>query len=188
MVAQEEITTLLHRAQHGDEKAFNTLFPIVYKELRKTAHHIRFRMQSMETMNTTAVVHEAYLRMAGKNSDFENRKHFYCVAAKAMRQILLNAATARSAQKRGGEQNDIPLDDVDYSLSLPEKTGQSLIKLHEALKKLENMDEQKGKIVEYRFFAGLSIEETANALNISVSTVKRNWNVAKAWLFTELKA
>lgn len=181
------ITQLLSAAQSGDTQAMEKLFPLVYDELIKVAHSLRVRWQANYTLNTTALVHEAYLKLGDQeNKDYSSRGHFFAVAAKAMRHILVNYAKMKTAEKRGGKDIDIDIQKVENIIP-DEQVGEHILGLHEALLTLENLNERQGKIVECRFFAGLSIEETADALQISPATVKRDWNVAKAYLYNQLK-
>ncbi|WP_338768960.1 sigma-70 family RNA polymerase sigma factor [Bernardetia sp. ABR2-2B] len=184
------ITRLLSAAQSGDTQAMEKLFPLVYDELVKVAHSLRVRWQSNYTLNTTALVHEAYIKLSDQEnkhgSDYSSRGHFFAVAAKAMRHILVNYAKMKTAEKRGGKDIDVDIQKVEHIIA-DEKVGEHILSLHEALITLENLNERQGKVVECRFFAGLSIEETADALQISSATVKRDWNVAKAYLYNQLK-
>lgn len=181
------ITQLLSAAQSGNTEATEKLFPLVYDELVKVAHSLRVRWQANYTLNTTALVHEAYLKLADQeNQDYASRGHFFAVAAKAMRHILVNYAKMKTAEKRGGKEIDIDIQKVENVIP-DEQVGEHILGLHEALLTLENLNERQGKVVECRFFAGLSIEETADALQISPATVKRDWNVAKAYLYNQLK-
>ncbi|MFN2395670.1 MAG: ECF-type sigma factor, partial [Bacteroidales bacterium] len=141
----------------------------------------------LDTYNTTAIVHETYLKlMHSSSSTIETRSHFLYVASIAMRQILLNASMRKRAQKRGENPRRLELDEIENNLDVSHQTAEDLLLLNDALKKLEIQDERQAKIVECRFFGGMSVEETAVALNISPSTVKRSWNLARAWLYVEL--
>jgi len=184
----ENITLLLQELQAGKKEAYSKLFPIVYRELHRIAHKIRFQWNGQYTLNTTALVHEAYLKMADKDLSTSNRKHFFAVAAKAIRQILINYALKKQTAKRGSGEAQIPIEEVYEDLNLPDKISDEILALNEALVRLEGQNEQLGKIVEYRFFAGMSIEETAELLDVSVSTIKRHWAVAKAWLYKEVNS
>ena len=184
---QPPITQLLSAAQSGDTQAMEKLFPLVYDELVKVAHSLRVRWQANYTLNTTALVHEAYIKLADQDSkDYSSKGHFFAVAAKAMRHILVNYAKMKTAEKRGGKEIDVDIQKVDNIIP-DEQVGDHILGLHEALITLENLNERQGKVVECRFFAGLSIEVTADALQISPATVKRDWNVAKAYLYNQLK-
>ncbi len=186
-ISPSEVTYYLEAFDNGDKNALDKLFPIIYKELRKNARHLRFQFYNMDTMNTTALVHEAYLKLmqAGKG-DFKNRAHFFFVASRAMRQILVNASLKKRTLKRGGDQQPVPVEQVEERLELSDKTAEDLLLLDDALKKLEMQDKRQAHIVECRFFGGMSIEETAASLDISPATVKRSWTMAKAWLYNEL--
>ena len=179
-----EVTRLLAAMAAGDRSAFDGLFPMVYDELRDIAHrHLRGE-RAGQTLTTTDLVHEAYFSLVGIDRvSWSDRAHFLAVAARAMRRVLINRAVARGAQKRGGQRQQATLD-VD---SLPtEMPDEQMLALDEALCLLEARNERYGRIVECRFFAGMSIEETATVLSISPATVKRDWVVARAWLHREL--
>jgi len=155
--------------------------PLVYDELRRLARHYLRQERSDHTLQSTALVHEAYLRLAGQSPpQWQNRAHFYGIAAHLMRQILVEHARSRGAAKRGGGATRLELDE---SLSLVEQNGVDVIVLDKALRELTELDAQQGRIVELRFFAGLTIEDTSEVLGISPATVKREWVTARAWLF-----
>lgn len=184
---QEDVTLCLKDFSEGNKLALDKLFPIIYRELLSRAHLMRNQFFNLETYNTTAIVHETYLKlMHSSSSTIETRSHFLYVASIAMRQILLNASMRKRAQKRGENPRKLELDEIENNLDVSHKTAEDLLLLNDALKKLEIQDERQAKIVECRFFGGMSIEETAVALNISPSTVKRSWNLARAWLYVEL--
>ena len=179
-----EVTRLLAAMAAGDRSAFDGLFPMVYDELHDIAHrHLRGE-RAGQTLTTTDLVHEAYFSLVGIDRvSWSDRAHFLAVAARAMRRVLINRAVARGAQKRGGQRQQATLD-VD---SLPtEMPDEQMLALDEALCLLEARNERYGRIVECRFFAGMSIEETATVLSISPATVKRDWVLARAWLHREL--
>lgn len=179
-----EVTRLLHELEAGSPDALDRLLGLVYDELRSLAHKQRLRWQGEHTLNTTALVHEAYIRLAdGAQLDLESRKHFMRVAAKAMRYVLLDHARAKGRQKRGGDQQRVPFDEA---LHVTQKEADELIALDEALRRLEARDERQSQIVECRFFAGMTIEETAAVLDLSPATVKRGWQMARAWLYREV--
>ncbi len=179
-----EITRLLGELGDGNQSALDRLLSLVYSELRDLAHKQRVRWQGDHTLNTTALVHEAYLRLSdGVQLDLESRKHFMRVAAKAMRYVLLDHARSKGRQKRGGDQQRVPFND---ELQVSDQEAEELIALDEALKRLEARDERKSQIVECRFFAGMTIEETAAVLDLSPATVKRGWKMARAWLYREI--
>lgn len=158
--------------------------PLVYDELRRLARHYLQRERADHTLQSTALVHEAYARLIGQNSpDWQNRAHFFGVAAQLMRQILVDYARSHRAAKRGGSVCKLPLDDADSHAS---KADIDVIALDDALQSLAKLDPQQSRVVELRFFAGLSIEDTSEVLGLSPSTVKRDWNTARVWLYREL--
>lgn len=184
---QADVTFYLREFSEGNKDALDKLFPIIYRELQSRAHLMRNQFFNLETYNTTAIVHETYLKLMHSSSlAIETRSHFLYVASMAMRQILLNASIRKRALKRGENPVRMDLDEIENNIDLSHKTAEDLLLLNDALKKLEMMDERQAHIVECRFFGGMSIEETAIALHLSPSTVKRSWNLAKAWLYTEL--
>jgi RNA polymerase sigma factor (TIGR02999 family) len=174
------ITSLLARAQHGDRQATDELMPLVYDELRQLADRYLAGERRGATLQPTALVHEAYLRLIGSDgAGWENRAHFFGAAARAIRRILIDQARARHAARRGG---DRPLRlDTDAPIVRPGPTL-DVLALDEALEKLTSIDPQKARVVELRFFAGLSVDETAAALGVSASTVARDWVFARTWL------
>lgn len=180
----KEVTQLLQAYQNG-ENVLEQLLPLVYNELKQIAQKIRFKYSNNETLNTTALVHEAYMKLIGPGKQYENKNHFMAVAAKAMRHVLINHAQKKLTQKREGSKDLVDLHDNIY---ISEENSDQLIKLEEALQQLEKIDKKQVQIVECRFFAGMSIEDTAEALETSASTVKRNWNVAKVMLYQYLKS
>ena len=181
-----QVTQLLVRWREGDRKALEELMPLVYDELRRLARYYLSRERSDHTLQSTALVHEAYLRLAGENApQWQNRAHFFGIAAHIMRQILVEHARARGATKRGGERRRITLDE---GVAAAKARDVDLLALDEALERLAAINARHAHIVELRFFAGLSNEETAAALGVSAATVKRAWAVARSWLFRELSA
>ena len=181
-VEEHDVTQLLHQWSNGDEQALTSLLPIIYEELRKVAHQYLHREHAEQTLETTALVHEAYLRLVDQRSvSWQNRAHFFAIAAQAMRRILIDNARKRSAAKREGQK--ISLDDV--AVLSPDRAAH-LLALDEALQKLEKLDPQQSKIVELRYFGGLTIEETSEAMDLSPATVKREWAMARAWLYSSL--
>jgi RNA polymerase sigma-70 factor, ECF subfamily len=167
-----------------DEAAPEKLAPIVYEELRRLAHHYMEGQRPDHTLQTTALVNEAYLRLAGrKRPNFADRSHFLAVAAKAMRQILVDHAKACQRQKRGGGASKVELDEA--ALVFPERTS-AVLDLNEALEKLATLDSRKAEVVELRYFGGLTQDEIAEVLKISTVTVRRDWVFARAWLYSEL--
>jgi RNA polymerase sigma factor (TIGR02999 family) len=183
-VPSQPVSELLVRWRAGDREALEILVPLVYKELREIAHYHLKRERPGHTLQSAALVHEAYLRLADqKPFEADNRAHFLAVASRLMRQILVDYARSHAAAKRG---TDLRVE-LDAALILPQERNAEVIALDEALKTLSQIDEQQGKIVEMRFFGGLSIEEIGEVLGLSRSTVKREWNVAKAWLLREMR-
>jgi RNA polymerase sigma factor (TIGR02999 family) len=183
-VPSQPVSELLVRWRAGDRGALEKLVPLVYKELREIAHYHLQRERPGHTLQSTALVHEAYLRLADqKPFEADNRAHFLAVASRLMRQILVDYARSHAAAKRGAELRV----ELDAALILPQERNAEVIALDEALKTLSQIDEQQGQIVEMRFFGGLSIEEIGEVLGVSRSTVKREWNVAKAWLAREMR-
>ena len=183
--SSQVITRLLVRWKSGDSAALEALLPLVYDELRKLARHYLASEKPGHTLQSTALVHEAYLRLVDQSSvavGIENRAHFFGIAARLMRQILVDHARARLASKRSPGYI-VTLDESAYLVK--DKTV-DLIPLDDALTGLARLDEQQARIVELRFFAGLSIEDTARALDISPATVKRSWTAARLWLYREL--
>ncbi len=179
------VTELLVRWREGDREALESLMPLVYGELRRLAHHYLQRERSDHTLQSTALVHEAYLRLAGPGApQWQNRAHFFGIAARVMRQILVEYARAHSAAKRGGVGAcKLTLDDA---LDLQQKTDVDVIALDGALDRLSELDPQQSRIVELRFFTGLTIEDTSEVMGISPATVKRDWTSARAWLHREI--
>jgi RNA polymerase sigma-70 factor (ECF subfamily) len=186
MTERHDVTQLLNKAQTGDKSALDELLPLVYNELRAIAGNQLRNERGDHTLQATALVHEAYMRLIEqRNVDWNNRLHFFSIAAEMMRRILVNYAVQRNAQKRGDGATKIALDDA-VSFASEQERDFDLVALDDALKKLSEMDETQARIVELRFFGGLTIEETAEVLKISDSTVKREWRMAKAWLKTQL--
>jgi len=180
-----DITRLLRAATAGDAAAHDELIPLVYAELRAIARGQLSRERKDHTLNPTALVHEAYLRLARLDAlEWQDRTHFYAVAARAMRNLLVDHALRRKTAKRGGGVPDVPLDDVG---DLPGVDPEQVLTLDAALDALEKRNPRHARIVELRFFTGLTIEETAAALEISPATVKRDWHLLRAWLARELE-
>jgi RNA polymerase sigma factor (TIGR02999 family) len=184
--APQNVTELLIGWSKGDKEALDSLVPLVYDELRRQAARYLRRERVGHTLQTTALIHEAYLRLVDqRNVHWQNRAHFFGIAAQLMRRILVDHARTKKRAKRGGS---------DVRVSLSEATlktqGQDLdiVALDEALERLAAIDEQQSKIVELRFFSGLTVEETAEVLSISPATVKRDWSMAKAWLHREISS
>jgi RNA polymerase sigma-70 factor (ECF subfamily) len=180
----EQVTQLLANWSEGDREALEKLTPLVYNELRRLAHHYMSGARPGHTLQTTALVNEAYLRLADQtHPNWNNRAHFFAVAAKAMRQILVNYALSYQAQKRGGGAQKIQLDEAAI---VSQEQSKEVVDLHEALERLAELDARKAQVVELKYFGGLSQEEIAEVLKISPITVRRDWTFAKAWLHSEL--
>jgi len=178
------VSGILDRVAVGDQKAVSKVMPVVYDELRRLAGRYLRRERPGQTLQPTALVHEAYLRLLkDKKQSWQNRTHFLAIAALSMRQILVERARARDASKRGGAQVRVTLDET---LAVHRETSIDLVALDEALTRLALIDPLQARIVELRFFGGLTVEEAAEALGISPATVKRGWSVARAWLKREL--
>ena len=179
-----EITELLARWRSGDRRALDSLMPVVYDELRRLARHYLRQEGAAHTLQSTALVHEAYVRLAGQRTpDWQGRTHFFGVAARLMRQILVDHARARRADKRGGDALTLSLDERLVGAA---HQNLDLIALDQALDALAALSPQQSRIVELRFFGGLSIEDTSEVLGVSPATVKRGWTAARAWLFREM--
>ncbi len=181
----KDVTQILAELNQGSDAARAELLRLVYDELRRLATSKMRRERGDHTLQPTALVHEAYIRLLGtREAHWENRAHFFGAAAEAMRRILVDHARSHQALKRGGGQRPVPLDDDVAGGS--EQGPEEVIAVDAALAKLADVDAQKARVVELRFFGGLGVEETAEALNISPRTVKRDWSFAKAWLFREI--
>lgn len=180
----KQVTELLVRWRGGDKAALDSLMPLVYNELHRIATRYLQKERSDHTLQSTALVHEAYVRLAEQDlPQWQNRAHFFAVAAQLMRQILVDYARSHRASKRGGDICKVGLDDAGDKA---EALDVDIIALDDALKSLAEMDSQQSRVVELKFFGGLSIEDTAEVLGISASTVKRDWITARAWLHREL--
>ena len=181
------VTRLLVQMSSGDREALDALLPIIYDELHRLAQaQLRRRGRPGETLNTTGLVHEAYFRLVDHHAvGWQDRTHFFAVAARAMRQVIVSYVRERSAQKRGGGVPDLSLDDVAVG---DEQPATHVLALDEALARLAELDARQAQVVECRFFAGFTVEETAQALGVSESTVKRDWKTAKLWLYREMQA
>lgn len=180
----EDVTQLLVRWSEGDKDALEQLMPLVYNELRRLANYYLQRERKDHTLQSTALVHEAFLRLIDQRDvRWQNRAHFFGVASQMIRRILVDHARAHQTAKRGGGAYTLALDDA---LGAEQKRDLDLVALDDALNGLAHLDPQQARIVELRFFTGLTIEETAEVVGISPATVKRDWNTAKAWLFREL--
>lgn len=185
MEQAQEITILLREWNEGRGEAIDRLLPLVYNELHKQARRYLRRERQGHTLQTTALINEAYIKLIGQNNvEWESRDHFFAIAAKMMRRILVDHARTKHREKRGGNDVKLPLDDAIH-IAVDERDV-DLIALDEALNRLEKLDEQQARIVELRYFSGLSLEQTAEALKISRATTARDWAMAKAWLHREL--
>jgi len=184
MSDQHDVTAKLSELSAGRREAWDELMPIVYGELKRMAHrHLRGERPG-HTLNTTAIVHEAYLKLVNIDQlQWRDRAHFFAMASRAMRRILIDHARTRSREKRGGGWTKVTLDDA---FKVAEERAEDLIALDDALTRLEQVNERQCRVVEYRFFGGMSIQETAEALGISAASVKRDWMVTRTWLNQEL--
>ena len=186
MTKSHEVTQLLHELRGGDEAAIGKLVPLVYEDLRRIARRQLLGERSDHTLSTTALVHEAYFRLVDLDRvEWQDRAHFCAVAAQAMRRILVDYARRRNAQKRGGGQSHLSLDENRIAV---DDQAELVLSLDQALTRLAALDERLALVVEYRYFGGLNEEEAAEVLGVSARTVRRDWSKAKAWLFKELYA
>jgi RNA polymerase sigma-70 factor (ECF subfamily) len=184
-VSQQRVTELLVRWSKGEDAALTELTPLVYEELRRLAHRQMGGERPDHTLQTTALVNEAYLRLVDQtNPQWQNRAHFFAVAARAMRQILVSYARSQQAEKRGGGVLKVELDEA--ALVSPEQS-QEIVDLHEALEQLSTLDSRKAQVVELKYFGRLNYDEIAEVLKISRITARRDWEFAKVWLYTELQ-
>jgi RNA polymerase sigma factor (TIGR02999 family) len=180
-----EVTQLLRQWSGGDEQARDQLMPVVYKELQRLAHYHLRRESGGHSLQTTAVVHEVYLRLCGQHElKWEDRAHFFAVAARMMRRILVDHARRQGADKRGGSSMRTVLDDA---LAIPVQAGVDLVTLNDAMELLHALDARKCQVVEMRFFVGLTAKEIAVVLHTTEATVRRDWTIAKAWLYRYLQ-
>jgi RNA polymerase sigma-70 factor, ECF subfamily len=178
-----ELTVLLAELSGGDRSVLDRVLPLAYDELRRLAHRQLARERAGHTLDTTALVHEAYLKLAGADSlTWKGRAHFFAVCAQAMRRVLVNYAEARKAAKRGGTALHVPIEDV---AAAARERPDDILWVNEALGRLERRSPRQTRVVECRVFAGMDVEETAEALAVSTATVKRDWAVARAWLIRE---
>jgi RNA polymerase sigma factor (TIGR02999 family) len=181
-----QITEMLHEWSNGSHQALEELMPFVYDELHKQAARYLRRERQNHTLQTTALIHEAYIKLIDqKNIDWESRTHFFAIAANLMRRILVDHARAKKRAKRGGEAQTISFEEA--TMVIDKGRSINLINLDEALNRLMEKDQRQVRIVELRYFSGLTLEETATALNVSRTTVANDWKMAKAWLHRELK-
>jgi RNA polymerase sigma factor (TIGR02999 family) len=184
LASPHRVTQLLTEWSHGDDAALAALTPLVYEELRRLAHHYMEGQRRDHTLQTTALVNEAYLRLADQtNPRWQNRAHFFAVAARAMRQIVVDYARSQQSQKRGGGLLRIELDEA--AIVSPAESKE-IVDLHEALERLAILDSRKAQVVELKYFGGLNYDEMAEVLKVSRVTVRRDWEFARLWLYTEL--
>jgi RNA polymerase sigma factor (TIGR02999 family) len=180
----QQITHLLKKWSDGDEQALDKLTPLVYDELRQQAARYLHKERPNHSLQATALINEAFLRLIdAKDVQWQSRAHFFAIAANLMRRILVDHARRRDAEKRGGSKMRLTLDEA---LAVAKERDVDLLAIDEALDRLARIDEQQARVVELRFFSGLSVEETAAALGVSPKTVKRDWSVARAWLRREI--
>ncbi len=180
-----EVTALLNKLTAGDSGAASRVVPLIYEELRRLAAHYMAGERPGHTLQTTALVHEAYLRLVDqRQATWQNRTHFYGAAATVMRRILVDHARARLSEKRGGHAPHLALDEA---LDFCDDQSEELVRLDEALARLARMAPRQSRVIELRFFAGLNVEETAEVMGLSPKTVKRDWSSARAWLHRELR-
>src|SRR5262245_60818496 len=182
-VSPLQVTQLLQECSRGESSALNKLTPLVYNELHRLAHHYMSYENPGHTLQTTALVSEAYLRLVSNQASWQNRAHFFAISAQLMRQILVDFARSRRRQKRGGGLEPVSLEEA---LVLSDEWEPDLVALDEALRALAAIDPQKSQVVELRFFGGLSVEETAGVLKVSAEKIRRDWNLARTWLYREL--
>lgn len=181
-----QITQLLKEWGNGNQAVLDELMPLVYEELRRQASRYLRKERANHTLQTTALIHEAYLKLCGLDQiEWQNRNHFFAIASTAMRRILVDYARERHREKRGGIAENLPLDEA-FQIHSNEKSV-DLIALDEALSRLAKLDKRQAKVVELRYFSGLSIDETAEILKVSNATVRLDWNLAKAWLKQEIE-
>jgi RNA polymerase sigma factor (TIGR02999 family) len=180
-----DVTHLLNAIEHGDPAAADQLLPLIYDELRKLAASKMAKEQPGQTLQATALVHEAWIRLAGgQQQRWDSRRHFFAAAAEAMRRILVEKARRRQRARHGGGLDRVDVDEVEISAGVRQD---QLIELDDALAKLEAQDPQKAEVVKLRYFVGMSNEQTAETLGLSLATVERYWSFAKAWLFKEIQ-
>ncbi len=181
----QDVTSLLHAWRGGDRGALEKLMPLVYDELHRLAHRYMLRERAGHTLQTTAVVNEAYLRLIdAQQVEWKDRAHFFAISANLMRRILVEFARSRGRHRRGGDVRKVELDEA---MVISPQRRTDLVALDDALITLAAMDERKAKVIELRFFGGLSVEETAEVLNVSPDTIMRDWRLAKVWLWREMK-
>lgn len=186
------VESLLHELKAGNREAFSELLPVVYGELHNIAGRQRQQWNGEDTLNTTALIHEAYLRLADQSSpEWQSYPHFLAVASTAMRQILLDYAKRKRTAKRGGRSERVPLHEIEAALedsaTVDDARSAALLALEDSLRRLEERDRRQSRVVECRFFGGMTIQDTATALGIAPATVGRDWMMAKAWLYQDMK-
>jgi len=182
--SSQDVTCLLEAWSRGDEAALQKLVPLIYEQLHSLARYYMAHERPGHTLQTTALIHETYLRLVNvRQVKWQNRVHFFAICAQLMRRILVDFARARSYQKRGG---GVPHVDIEEALTVSSKPDWNLVALDEAMRRLALVDERKSRVVELRFFGGLSVKETAEVVKVSVDTVMRDWQLAKVWLLREL--
>ena len=179
-----EVTILLRAMKSGDESAAGRLLPLVYSELHRLARHYMQRERSDHTLQPTALINEAYLRLAHGDVDWQSRQHFIGVAATVMRRVLVDHARAHNAPMRGGDRQKVELDE---GLAFSDERSSEVLALHDALNRLEEVNPRQARVVELRYFAGLSVEEAAAVLEVSPRSIKRDWALARLWLFREIE-
>jgi RNA polymerase sigma factor (TIGR02999 family) len=180
-----EITMILNALEHGDDKAMDQLLPAVYQELRNLAAQKLANERPGHTLQATALVNEAYLRLAGSDQNWKSRTYFFGAAAEAMRRILIDSARRKQRLKRGGNHQRVNIEDQDLAIEAP---CDNLLALDEALNELAETDKIKAEVVKYRYFAGLTMEQIAQILNISRTAVQRHWTYSRAWLFNRIRS
>jgi RNA polymerase sigma factor (TIGR02999 family) len=182
-----EITVMLNRAGKGDPKAAEQLLPLVYDELRKLASAKMARESGSQTLQATALVHEAWMRLGADNQpDWQNRAHFFAAAAESMRRILIERARRRRAERHGGGLQRVDVDDPALEIAAPGGADDELLAVHDSLDRLASHDARKAELVKLRYFAGLTLEQAAEVLGVSLPTAKRDWAYARAWLYVEI--
>jgi len=182
----DEVTALLAEMKGHDSQALAKLVPLVYRELKGLAAHFLQEERHGHTLQPTALVHEVYLRLSAQNAKWQNRAHFMAVAGQLMRRILVDYARQRVASKRGGHDQRFELEECDIAVNVEQ--SEEILAIDECLERLAQLDSQQARVVEMRYFAGMTVEETAEALSISPRTVKREWAMAKAWLRIEISS
>jgi len=184
----QQIVSLLQEIESGNKASLEKLYNITYQDLKNMAHGIKVRFHGQHTLNTTALVHEAYLKINKAHQlTFNNKAHYLGTLGKVIRHVLINYIEQKKSQKRGNLQKAYSLDDWQERISVPEVLCEQILQLHEALQLLAQEHEMMASIIEYRFFANMSIDEIAQVLSVSPSTVKRQWNKAKIWLYQQLQ-